>query len=96
MYYNTYRSQTCENNISRRHYWQHLNGYNNNFQVQYKRHVEMHIADFLSITLSEKQKQQQDASTSQADDMDIFAIEDMHHVDAGKFTRVTDQQFGQI
>ena len=56
----------------------------------------MHIADFLSITLSEKQKQQQDASTSQPDDMDIFAIEDMDHVDAGKFTRVTDQQFGQI
>ena len=56
----------------------------------------MHIADFLSITLSEKQKQQQDASTSQADDMDIFAIEDMDHIDAGKFTRVTDQQFGQI
>ena len=71
-----------------------------NLQVQYKRGVEMHIADFLTRTFTdnkvEEQKQQQNASTSQADDMDILGIEDMEHVDALEFTRVTDQRFVQI
>ena len=55
----------------------------------------MHIADFISRTFTgnkgEEQKQQQDASTSQADDNDILAIEDMEHVNALEFMRVTDQ-----
>ena len=49
----------------------------------------MHIADFLSRTFTdnrgEERKQQHNASTSQADDMDILAIEDMEHVDALEF-----------
>ena len=60
----------------------------------------MHIADLLSRTFTdskgEEQKQQQGASTSQAGDMDIVILEDMEHVDAVEFTRVTDQQFVQI
>ena len=43
-----------------------------------------------------KKQQQQNASTSQADDMDIMAIEDTEHVDALEFMRVTDQQYVQI
>ena len=60
----------------------------------------MHIADFLSRTSTvnkgEEQKQHQDASTSQADDTDILAIEDMEHVNALEFIGVTDQRFVQI
>ena len=60
----------------------------------------MHIADFLSRTFTENRgaehEQQQDASTSQVDDMDILAIEDIEHVDVLEFTRVTDQGFVQI
>ena len=71
-----------------------------NLQVQYKRGVEMHIADFLSRTFTnnkgEEQMQQQNASTGQADDMDILAIEGMEHVNALAFTSVTDQRFVQI
>ena len=54
----------------------------------------MHIADFLSKTFTDKgeeQKQQRDASTSQADDINILEIEDMEHVDALESTRVTEQ-----
>ena len=51
-----------------------------NLQVQYKGGAEMHIANFLSRTFTdrkgEEQKQQQNASKGQADDMDILAIED--------------------
>ena len=51
-----------------------------NLQVQYKRGAEMHIANFLSRTFTdrkgEEQKQQQNASKGQADDIDILAIED--------------------
>ena len=45
-----------------------------NLQVQYKRGVEMHIADFLSRTFTDNKgeaQKQQNASTSQAHDMDI-------------------------
>ena len=49
-----------------------------NLQVQYKRCGEMHIY-FLSRTFtdkSEEQKQQQDTSTSQADNMAVLPVED--------------------
>ena len=61
-----------------------------NLQAQYKRGVEIDSADFLSRTFTgnrgEEQKEQQGASTSQADDMDILAIENMGHIDSLKFT----------
>ena len=71
-----------------------------NLQVQYKRDADMHMVDFLSRAFTgskdQEQKQQQDASTSQADDMSILAIEDMKHVDALEYTKVTNQRFVQI
>ena len=54
----------------------------------------MHMADFLTRTFTDnkgEEQQQQDASTRQADDMDILAIQDMEHVDTLEFTRVPDQ-----
>lgn len=54
----------------------------------------MHIADFLSKTFTDKgeeQKQQRDASTSQADNINILETEDMEHADALESTRVTEQ-----
>ena len=60
----------------------------------------MHISDVLSRTFaknrSEKHQQQQDASANEAGDMEIFAIEDMKHVDTLEFAKVTDQQFLEI
>ena len=60
----------------------------------------MHISDVLSRTFaknrSEKHQQQHDASTNEAGDMEIFAIEDMKHVDTLEFAKVTDQQFLEI
>ena len=71
-----------------------------NLQVQYKRGEEMHIAHFLSRTFTdnrgEEQKKQQDASTSQAGDMVVLAIEDIERVDALEFTRANGQHFVQI
>ena len=61
-----------------------------NLQEQYKPGVEIHIADSRTFKDNKgEEKQEQDASTSQEDDMNILATEDMEHVDSLEFTRPT-------
>ena len=50
----------------------------------------MHIADSRTFKDNKgEEKQEQDASTNQEDDMNILATEDMEHVDCLEFTRPT-------
>ena len=61
-----------------------------NLQEQYKPGGEIHIADSRTFKDNKgEEKQEQGASTSQEDDMNILATEDTEHVGSLEFTRPT-------